>query len=195
MGEGQNPVYHRLYLKKTQVDAYQYAFNSGSFYEYWQNMQQAAEFCLVNDVNIEEGLNWADRSIHTYFGEANFRTLSTYAGLLDKVGREHEADSVMKVALPKGSIDDIYVYGTNLLRMKKSKAAFDAFKFSYDKAPKNWLTNFGLAKGYAGMSDKTAAIKFADISLQLAQDGNMDAKNYITRFRQNLTDGKDVSGF
>jgi hypothetical protein len=29
-------------LKKTQIDAYRYAFNSGSFYEYWQNMQQAA---------------------------------------------------------------------------------------------------------------------------------------------------------
>ena len=30
-------------LKKTQVDAYRYAFNSDSFCEYWQNMQQAAE--------------------------------------------------------------------------------------------------------------------------------------------------------
>ncbi|HEY4337643.1 MAG TPA: DUF2911 domain-containing protein, partial [Puia sp.] len=64
-------------LRKTQVDAYRHAFNSGEFYEYWQNMQQAADFCLVNDVNLEEGLSWADRSIHTYFGEANFRTLST----------------------------------------------------------------------------------------------------------------------
>jgi hypothetical protein len=182
-------------LKKTQVDAYRYAFNSGSFYEYWQNMQQAADFCLVNNVNIEEGLSWADRSIHTYFGEANFRTLSTYAGLLDKVGRVHEADSVMKIALPKGTIDEIYVYGSNLLRMKKSKAAFDAFKFSYDKAPKNWLTNFGLAKGYAGMGDRTASMKYTDISLQLVEEGNMDAKDYIGRFRKDLADGKDVSGY
>src|SRR5580692_9485203 len=90
-------------LKKTQVDAYRYAFNSGSFYEYWQNMQQAADFCLVNDVNLEEGLSWADRSINTYFGEANFRTLTTYAGLLEKAGRRHEADSVLKIGLPKGS--------------------------------------------------------------------------------------------
>jgi hypothetical protein len=180
-------------LKKTQVDAYRYAFNSGSFYEYWQNMQQAADFCLVNDVNLEEGLSWADRSINTYFGEANFRTLTTYAGLLEKAGRRHEADSVLKIGLPKGSLEDIYFYGSKLIRMKKYKDAFDVFKASYDKAPKNWLTNFGLAKGYAAMGDKTAAIRYADSSLQLVQDTG--AKDYVERFKKNLTEGKDVSGF
>jgi hypothetical protein len=182
-------------LKKTQVDAYRYAFNSGSFYEYWQNMQQAAEFCMVNNVNVEEGLSWADRSINTYFGEANFRTLSTYAGLLRKGGQVPHADSVMKIAFPKGSIDDIYTYGSNLEKMKEHQAAFDAYKYGYDKAPGNWLTNFGLSKGYAGLGDKTSALKYADKSLELLHDDNLGAKSYVTRFRQSLADGKDVSGF
>jgi len=179
--------------RKTQVDAYRYAFNSGSFYEYWQNMQEAADFCLVNDVNIEEGLNWADRSINTYFGEANFRTLTTYAGLLGKVGRQHEADSVMNVAFPKGTVQDIFGYGNKLMRMKKYKEAFDAFKLDYDKAPKNVLTNFGLAKGYAGLGDKTSALKYADVCIQMTNDPG--TKSYIERFKQALTAGKDVSGF
>jgi hypothetical protein len=180
-------------LKKTQLAAYKYAFNSGEFYEYWQNMQMAADFCLVNDVDIEEGLRWADRSINTYFGEANFRTLSTYAGLLQKVGRQHEADSLMKVAFPKGSVDDIYYYGIKLVRMKNYKTAFDVFKAGYDKAPKEWLTNFGLARGYAIMGDMRSALKYTDVSLQLVVD--KDARAYVGRFRQALVDGKDVSGF
>jgi tetratricopeptide (TPR) repeat protein len=180
-------------VKKTQIDAYRYAFNSGSFYAYWQNMQQAADFCLVNDVDLEEGLSWADRSINTYFGEANFHTLSTYAGLLEKAGRLHEADSLMKVAFPKGSTQDIYYYGNKLLRMKKYKAAFNAYKINYDKAPKDWLTNFGLAKGYAAMGDKTAAIKYADSGIQLAQDPG--TKEYIGRLKQDIANGKDVSAF
>jgi len=179
-------------LKKTQVDAYRYAFNSGYFYEYWQNMQQAADFCLVNDVNLEEGLSWADRSINTYFGEANFRTLSTYAGLLEKAGRRHEADSLMKLAFPKGNTEDIYYYGSKLLRMKKYKEAFDVYKINYDKAPKNWLANLGMAKGCAAMGDKTAAIKYADNSIQLVQDRG--TKEYIGRVKQGITDGKDLSG-
>jgi tetratricopeptide (TPR) repeat protein len=180
-------------LKKTQVDAYRYAFNSGSFYVYWQNMQQAADFCLENNVNLEEGLSWADRSINTYFGEANFRTLSTYAGLLEKAGRRHEADSLMKVAFPKGSTREIYFYGSKLLRMKKYKEAFDVCKINYDKAPKDWLTSFGLAKAYAVMGDKAAAIKYADISIQMAQD--QDTKGYVGKLKQDITNGKDVSGF
>jgi hypothetical protein len=123
-------------------------------------MQQAADFCLVNDVNLEEGLSWADRSINTYFGEANFRTLSTYAGLLEKAGRQHEADSLMKLAFPKGSTRDIYFYGSKLLRMKRYKAA---------------------------------AIKYADNSIQLVQD--QGTKEYIGRLKQDITNGKDVSGF
>jgi tetratricopeptide (TPR) repeat protein len=180
-------------LKKTQVDAYRYAFNSGTFYEYWQNMQQAADFCLVNDVNLEEGLSWADRSINTYFGEANFRTLSTYAGLLEKAGRRHEADSLMKMAWPKGNREDIYYYGYKLLRMKKYKEALEAYKINYDRAPKDWLTNFGMAKGYAAIGDKTTALKYADSSIQLAQD--QGTKEYIGRLKQQISEGKDVSGF
>ncbi len=180
-------------LKKTQIDAYRYAFNNGLFYAYWQNMQQAADFCLVNDVNLEEGLGWAERSINTYFGEANFLTLSTYAGLLEKAGRRHEADSLMKVAFPKGSVEDIYYYGNRLLQMKKYKAAFDAYKIDYDKAPKEWRTNFGLAKGYAVMGDKTTALKYADNGMQLVHDPGIKA--YIDKLKQAITAGKDISAF
>jgi len=180
-------------LRKTQVDAYRYAFNSGEFYEYWQNMQQAADFCLMNDVNLEEGLSWADRSINTYFGDANFRTLSTYAGLLDRAGRKHEADSLMKLAWPKGTRDDIYYFGYKLQRMKKYMEAMEAFKVNYDKAPKNWLSNLGMAKGYAGLGDKAAALKYADVSLQLV--GDPGSKSYVERMKQAIAEGKDVSAF
>jgi len=179
-------------LRKTQIDAYRYAFNSGEFYEYWQNMQQAADFCLVNDVNLEEGLSWADRSIHTYFGEANFRTLSTYAGLLAKFGRQHEADSLLKIAWPKGTVDDIFYYGYKLQRMKKYKDALAAFKAGYDKDPKGWLANFGMAKGYAGVGNTVSALKYADISIQLVNDAG--TKSYIRRVRQGISDGKEISG-
>jgi tetratricopeptide (TPR) repeat protein len=178
-------------IKKTQVDAYRHAFNSGGFYIYWQNMQQAADFCLVNDVNLEEGLSWAERSIETYFGEANFRTLSTYAGLLEKAGRQREADSAMRIALPKATTEDMYHYGSKLLHQKKYKEAFSVFKTSYDKTPKNWIAIFGMAKGAAGMGDKAAAIKYADSSIQLAPDKG--SKDYIGRIKKAIADGKDAS--
>jgi len=185
------PITIGVDIKKTQVEAYRHAFNSGEFYEYWQNMQQAADFCLSNDVNIEEGLSWADRSIHTYFGEANFKTLSTYSGLLQKVGRKPEADSCMKLAWTKGNPNDFYDYGYRMQTRKKYKEALEAFRAGYEKQPKEWLANFYLAKGYAGVNDKAAALKYADAGAQLAPD--KDTKAFIQRMRQDIVDGKDVT--
>lgn len=66
-------------LKQRQIESFRKEFNSGMFYRYWQNMQTAANYCLMNNMNLEEGLSWAHRSIYTFFGESNFLTLSTYA--------------------------------------------------------------------------------------------------------------------
>ncbi|MEJ7586262.1 MAG: DUF2911 domain-containing protein [Ferruginibacter sp.] len=97
-------------LQKLQIESFRREFNSGVFYRFWQNMHAAANYCLVNNINLEEGLSWADRSINTYFGEANFLTLSTYAGLLEKFDRKKEADSLMQKALPMAtsSITDVW---------------------------------------------------------------------------------------
>jgi hypothetical protein len=180
-------------LKKTRLAAYQYAFNSGSFYEYWQNMQQAADFCLENDIDLEEGLRWADRSIRTYFGEANFSTLSTYSGLLEKAGRKHESDSVLKLAFAKGTTRDIYFYGQKLIRMKQFKQAIEVYKLNYEKDPKDMSANFGMAKASAMTGNKAEALKFVDKSIQLA--GDQSTKNYFDKVKQAIIDGKDVSGF
>jgi len=97
-------------LKKTQIEAYRFAVNNGSFYKFWQNMQNAANYCLINNINLEEGLTWADRSVNAAFGESNFVTLSTYAGLLEKVNRQYEADSLMKKTFSIGTAAQVHNY-------------------------------------------------------------------------------------
>lgn len=87
-GKNKIPLKISVDLQKLQIESFRREFNSGIFYRYWQNMHTAANYCMVNNINLEEGLSWADRSINTYFGEANFLTLSTYAGLLEKFNRK-----------------------------------------------------------------------------------------------------------
>ena len=77
--------------------------------------------------------------------------------------------------------------------MKKYKEALEACKINYEKAPRDWATNFGLAKTYAAMGDKPTALKYADVSAQLAP--NQGTKEYVQRVKQQIVDGKDVSGF
>lgn len=178
-------------LKKEMVAAYRREFNSGIFYRYWQNMQMAANYCLVNDVNLEEALGWADRSINTYFGEANFLTLSTQAGLLEKLGKKAAADSVMKKALPMATLLQLNSYGRTLVRQKKYKEAFNVYKMNYDKFPNDIYTRVGMVIGYAGIGNTKEALKYAEKAMALAEDSN--TKSYIEKMVADVKAGKPVN--
>jgi hypothetical protein len=178
-------------LRKEQIAAFRRDFNSGMFYRYWQNMHTAADYCLVNNINLEEGLSWADRSINTYFGETNFLTLSTYAGLLEKLGRKTEADSIMKKAFPMATLLQLNSYGRSLLRQKKTKEAFDVYKMNFEKYPDDIYTRLGMIRGYAALGNSKEALKYADRAMALATDTN--TKAYIEKIIADVKAGKDIN--
>ena len=177
-------------LQKLQIASFRKEFNSGDFYRYWQNMYTAANYCLVNNINLEEGLTWAERSINTFFGESNFQTLSTYAGLLEKLGRKKEADSVMVKAIPLGKPTQLFQYGISLNKMSKNKEAFDLFKMSFDKNPTDDYAILGMVMGYYGVKNKKEAIA-------LAQKGALKTTNngfkaYYTTLIADMEADKDI---
>jgi tetratricopeptide (TPR) repeat protein len=156
------PITISVDLVSRQVEAFRREFNSGMFYRYWQNMQTAADYCLTHNVNLEEGLQWAERSINTYFGESNFLTLSTYAGLLSKFDRKKEADSVMKKAIPMGTPLQLLIYGDHLNKRKEYKEAMKIFQVNYDKNPQTDYAILGMVMGNYFANKKEDAIKFAE---------------------------------
>jgi hypothetical protein len=177
-------------LPNLQVESFRREFNSGGFYRYWQNMQTAANYCLVNNINLEEGLSWAERSINTFFGEANFLTLSTYSGLLEKLNRKREADSVMQKALPMGKPLDLLMYGSNLNKMKKHQEAFKIFKTNYDKNPKDTYANLGMVMGHYFLNDKKTAIKFSEKAKETTTDAGF--KSYFDSLIADMNAGKEI---
>jgi tetratricopeptide (TPR) repeat protein len=177
-------------LQKSQIEAFRREFNSGIFYRYWQNMHMAANYCLVNNINLEEGLSWADRSVNTYFGEANFLTLSTYAGLLEKFDRKKEADSLMKKALPMATSLQLLMYGTNLNKMQKHQEAFKIFKTNYDKSPNEDYAHLGMVMGYYFLDNKKEAVKYAERAKDKSKDPNW--KSYFTSLIADMNAGKEM---
>jgi hypothetical protein len=162
-------------------------FNPG-----WQSFNQAANFCLVNNVNLEEGLAWADRAISEPFvGQKNFVTLSTKAGLLNKLNRTDEAAALMKEAMPLGSVQQIHFYARQLLQMKKSKEAFEVFKFNYDKNPNDYTANVGMARGYSAIGDYKKALGHAQKAMPKAP--GQSEKNNIENLIKSLQEGRDIN--
>lgn len=177
-------------LHKVQIESFRREFNSGMFYRFWQNMHTAADYCLVNNVNLEEGLSWADRSINTYFGEANFLTLSTYAGLLEKFNRQKEADSLMKKAYPMATSLQLIMYGSSLNKMKEHEKAFKVFKMNYDKGPKENYANLGMVMGHYFLGNKKEAIKAAENGKAITPDAGW--KGYFESLINDMNAGKEI---
>jgi tetratricopeptide (TPR) repeat protein len=163
-----------------------------SFSPGWQSYQQAARFTADKNIDLEEGLKWADQAISDQFvGEANFVTLSTKADILTKLGRAAAADTIMKKAVPLGNMGQIHQYGRQVLNEKKNKEALEVFKVNFQKNPNQFTTLTGLTRGYSANADYENALKYANLALPLAP--GQPAKTQVETMIQKLKDGKDVN--
>jgi len=121
-------------LNKTQVAGFRKELRSQKSYTGWQPWQQAAEWCLDHNTNLAEALLWADTSVNpNVLGEKNFATLSTRAGILEKLNRTTEAESNMKEAMSYANMGQMHVYARQLLAQKKAQKALEIFKMNYEK--------------------------------------------------------------
>ena len=158
----------------------------------WENWNQAAQWTLQNNTNLEEGLLWADSATSPIFGgDRSFQTWSIKSQLLQKMGKQAEADAMMKKALPLASMLEIHQYGRQLLQQKKNKEALEAFKMNFDKNPNQFTTLMGLARGYSANGDYKNALKYAKMALPLAP--NPQNKSIVENGIKKLEDGKDMN--
>ena len=154
--------------------------------------QQAAQFCVDNNVNLQEGLTWAEYAVNGQFiGEKNFQTLSTKAQILSRLNRQTEADAVMKEALPLGDMNELHAYGRQLQQQKHSKEAYDVFKMNYDKNPNTFTTNMGMARANSALGNYKEALKYAQAALPLAPDP--PNKTNVESMIEKLKAGKDIN--
>ncbi|MBS1509527.1 MAG: DUF2911 domain-containing protein [Bacteroidetes bacterium] len=176
---------------KTQLESFRRELRSDEGFgpDAWV---EAANFCVENNTNLEEALAWSTYAIEGVFvGQKNFKTLSCKAGVLNKLNRNAEADTLMKQALPLGTMQELHAYGRQLLRQKKNKQALEVFKVNAQKNPNVFTTDMGLVRGYSANGDFKNALKYAKLAQPLAPDkGNKDA---LEKYIPMLEKGQDIN--
>jgi tetratricopeptide (TPR) repeat protein len=159
------PNTNELYVAKMRDDLR--GSMTGFTYQGWV---QAAQFCVQNKINLEEALLWAENAVSgTFVGQENFITLGTKASVLRALGRNEEAETIMKKAInhPSASVTDIHQYGRTLLGAGQHAKAMEVFQFNMKKNPNDKFTpNVGLARGYTALGDKKNAIKHWELALK-----------------------------
>ncbi len=158
----------------------------------WESWDQAAQWCVQHNTNLEQALVWADTATSTTFGgEKSFQAWSTKAQILQKMGRNAEAAKAMESGLPFGSMGQVHQYARQLLGLKLSKMAFDVFKMNYEKYPTQFTTLVGMMRGSAAIGDIPNATKYGQLALPLAPD--QQNRNNVETMLQKLKDGKDIN--
>lgn len=175
--------------KSLQITAFKNDFRTTRpYYDYIQ----AANYCIQNNVELEQALAWMDRAIYfRIMGEKNFRTLSTKAAVLTKMNRAEEAKKVMDEAIPMGSMLDVHFYGRQLLSMKQADEAMKVYKRNYEKYPNEFTTHVGMGRAYAAKGDYKKALTYMKTALPKAPDeGNkLNVESMINK----LEEGQDVN--
>lgn len=135
------------------------------------SLETAANWCLQNEVNYDEALNWINSAVDpTLGGVQSFRTLSIKTGLLNKMNRKAEADKIMQTALDNATSIELHTYGRQLLAQKKNTEAMAVFQKNYTKYKGAWPTNVGMMRGYSATGDLKKALEHAKLALAQAPD-------------------------
>ena len=177
--------------QKNQLESFRRELRSSKAFA-WQPWNQAAQWCLQKNTNLEQALLWSDTATSINFGgEQSFTAWSTKAMILEKLGRSAESLEIGRKAMPFGNELEIHQYARELLGQKKINEAFDAFKINFDKHPNDFTTNMGMARGYSALGNYKKALEFARKAQPLAPDPANKAN--VEKIINSLMAGKDIN--
>src|SRR5271169_161377 len=109
----------------------------------WGGYDEAAQWCLDNNYNLEEALKWEDTSIQN---EERFENWETKSRILDAMGRKDDAARALSTAIAKANAIQLYSYARGLQRSGNAKRAFELYPQVPKKDTNHWIGHLALAR-------------------------------------------------
>jgi hypothetical protein len=122
----------------------------------WAGYDEAAQWCLDNNYNLEEALKWEDNSIQN---EERFENWETKSRILEAMGRKDDATKALATAMNKASAIQLYSYARGLQRQGNAKRAFELYPQVPKKDANHWISHLALARVASNSGDFTSAAK------------------------------------
>lgn len=182
------PVHVEVDLKNTVLESIREQMSGAIGFDP-ASLEAAAQWCVQNDTNYTEALNWISSAVDPRLGgRNNFNALSVKAAILKKMGNEKEAATIMSTAMESATAQELHNYGRQLLNENKLTEAFDVFQKNYTKNKGAWPTNGGMMRIYSAMGNYKKALEFAKAALAQAQDE--PTKKFLQDAVKTLEQGK-----
>jgi tetratricopeptide (TPR) repeat protein len=159
--------------------------NTGGFT--WAGYDEAANWCLDNNYNLEEALKWEDTSIQN---EDRFENWETKSRILDAMGRKEDAAKTLAQAIDKATAIQLYVYARGLHRQGNVKRAFELYPQVPKKDPNHWISHLALSRVASKGGDFTSASKEMTLAINGAPD---QTKTFLQPLLKKLEAKTDIN--
>ncbi len=153
----------------------------------WAGYDEAALWLLDTGTNLDQAVQWEDRSIAQ---EERFDNLLTKSQILEAQGKKQEADTLKAKAMEVASGVQLHIYGRGLQQQKKQEEAFTVFRLNVKKRPNEWYTHGELSRMASAKGDFATASKEMNLALGTAPDF---AKPGIQRLIARLDKKEDIN--
>jgi len=154
----------------------------------WESGAEAAQYCLVHKVALEEGLGWANKSIAI---EERFENLILKADLLKALNKDTESASVRDKAMKAATVTQIYFYGRSLQAEKKDAEAMEIFKLTFKRFPDHWLGHMAAARLASAAGDYATALK--EVKIVQGEDLPEVQKANLVNLARRLENKEDIN--
>lgn len=151
----------------------------------WQGPMQGANYCLHNNSNLDEALEWINQSIAR---SPTFDNLMIKANILERLNKIENIDEVIfdvESLLNTASEFQLTNYGYLLFNLNKLDEAEKVFLLNVEKHPNSWNTHDSLAEVLERKGDKIQAIKHYKKALELCPK---DQKSRISEILNSLNE-------
>jgi hypothetical protein len=147
----------------------------------WQGYSSAANYALLNKINLTQAMTWIDHAISQ---NKNFTNLNIKSGLLQEAGKTAEADNLKKEALSLATEAELNNYGYQLIGQEQHDKAIEILKLATERFPKSANAWDSLGEAYALKGDKKNAVPNFKKSLSLNPPENVKANSqkYLKQF-------------
>ena len=134
----------------------------------WAGYDEAANWCLDNNYELEQALKWEDTSIQN---EDRFENNLNRSEILAALGKKPEADAAKRHALEVANGLQLHVYGRQLQIQGKQDEGFAIFRMNVQKRPSEWYTHGEISRIASAKGDFDTAVKEMKLALASAPDG------------------------
>jgi hypothetical protein len=153
----------------------------------WAGYDEAAQWCLDNNYNLEQALKWEDTSIQN---EDRFENWETKSRIYAAMGRKEDAAKALSTALDKATAVQLYVYARGLQRQGDAKRAFELYPQVPKKDPNSWISHLALARVDSSTGDFTGAAKEMTMAINGAPDAT---KPFLQPLLKRLESKDDIN--